>query len=145
MLIVISLSVLIVLTIFNIVIGSSFNEIQFESYDIEAVINGSDTSYTLQNLDFVFNIDSLTGAIAIIILIGLLCCLIGIRILGSGLSETSVRFLTTSIFYTGVWSLFSVLSYDLIISIEVFGLLLYITLTIIYVLGVVQKLTTNNK
>lgn len=145
MLITISLSILIVLTIFDIVIGSSFDEIQFKSYDINAIINGSDTSYTLENLDFVFNIDSLTGAIAIIIIVGLLCCLIGIRILGSGLSETSVKYLTTAIFYTGIWSLFSLLSYNFIISIKVFGLLLYISLTIIYVLGVVQKLTTNNK
>jgi len=144
MLIGISLGILIVLTIFNIVVGSSFDEIIFGTYDMDAVINGSDTSYTLDNLNIIFNINSLTGAIAIIIIVGLLCTILGIRILGSGISETSVRFLTTCVFYTGIWSLFSVLSYELIINIKVFGLLLYITLTIIFVLGVVQKLTSNN-
>jgi len=88
-----------------------------------------------------FNITLVTGAIAIIMVIGLLALGLGIRVLGSGLSETSVKTLVGGIAYTGIWMVLSVMSMPLILNIETFGTIIYVILTVGYVLGVIQKLT----
>jgi len=46
-----------------------------------------------------------------------------------------------AILYFGIWSLLSSISAPLIFGIEYFGTLIYITLTIGYVIGVIQKQT----
>lgn len=88
-----------------------------------------------------FNIDSTSGAIAIIFIIAIAGSIIGIRILGSGLAETSIRTLTIAMAYTGVWLVLSLLAIPLLFSIELFGSLIYIVLTIGYVIGVIQRIT----
>ncbi|MEJ2248194.1 MAG: hypothetical protein P8Y70_01550 [Candidatus Lokiarchaeota archaeon] len=130
MLIELSLFVIIMLTVFTVVNGGNWSS-----------VSGSGT---LGHTDtFYINTVSLSGALAIIIVIGVIVTLIGIQVLGSGLSNTSVKALTTIIAYYGIWTTFSVLAFALILSIKVFGLLIYISLTIMYTIGIINKLTTS--
>lgn len=139
MLILLSLSCLILISIFAIVVGSSIKKIGLGSIVSDAVVGGNETSYSLTNLSETFYIDEFAGAIVIIIVIISICAIIGIRIFYSGLSDVSIKMITLGITYTSIWSVFSTLSYSLIVSIEIVGALLYIVLTTMYVIGIIQK------
>ena len=139
MLILLSLGILIVIALFSIVIGGNLTTIQSQSIDINATSGGSTSNFDFTDLSQSFYIDDLVGAIVIIIIIISLSALLGLRIFSSGLSETSVRMLTLGISYVAIWSMFSVLSYELIADIQVFGFIIYIVLTLAYVLGIIQK------
>ena len=143
MLIAISLGILIVISIFAIITGSSIKEIGAESIESTGVVNDTSSSYDITNIGATFYIDEFTGALVIIIAIMIIATLIGLQILGSGLSDTSVRIISIGITYYGIWSIFSILSYELIVSIEVIGALMYILLTVVFTIGLVQKFTSS--
>ena len=143
MFIAISLSILIVITLFAVITGSSLKEIGAENIDGSGLVNGTSTDYDISNIGATFYIDEFAGAVVIIIAIMIIAIIVGLNIFGSGLSDRSVKILTTGLAYYGIWTIFSILSYDLIISIEVIGVLLYITLTIVFTIGLVQKFTSD--
>lgn len=123
---------MLVLTILSIVSGNSF--IGYSAGDsYSAVINGTTVDYTISSAGF--NIDAYAGAIGwffIIIGIGVGS---GIAVLGSGLSDVSVNLLYKAIFYAALWGILSVFPISLMFGIYLFGPLLYISLTIIYVIS----------
>ena len=86
-------------------------------------------------------IDALTGAIVILVVIATASALLGIKVLGSGLSDDSVRVLITVTIYASIWTILSLLAIPLIYAIELFGTLLYVALTIGYVIGVMDKIS----
>lgn len=139
MLIGLALSILIVIALFSVIIGGSLSSAEAEIINLNATSSSSSYNFDFSDLSQQFYIDGLVGALIIIIIVISLSAILGLRILSSGLSENSVKMLTLGITYTAIWSMFSVLSYPLIASIEVFGLMIYVILTIIYVLGIIQK------
>lgn len=145
MLIMGSLFIMLVLTVFSIVLGSGWASSPINlTVDNDAIVNGSSSSFIIEGEDLIFNIDPLTGAIAIIAVIGVIAIVAGLQILGSGLSDTSIRMGVLATVYTGIWVVLSVLALSLIFSIEVFGAIIYITLTLVYVVGVIQKMAGGN-
>lgn len=124
MLIGLSLAALLVIAMFNSFLGADFSD-----YTVEG-----DYGQTM-------GIDEVEGAIVIIIVLIALVVLVGIQVVGSGLSDTSGKAVMTLVAYISVWGIFSTLSYDLIISIEAFGTIIYLILTIMYAVGVIQQLT----
>jgi len=141
MLIEISLTILIVISLFSVITGSSLKEIGIQSLTGSGDFNETTSTFDISNINTTFYIDEFSGALVIIISIMIISTLIGLQIMGSGLSEQSVRIITIGISYFGIWTIFSVLSYQLIISIEIIGTLIYITLTIIFTIGIIQKIT----
>ncbi|QYW08120.1 hypothetical protein 15570_00023 [Lokiarchaeota virus WyrdV1] len=107
-------------------------------------LEGATSSFELPIGDFTIRIDPVAGLIVIFIVIIVIAGLLGIQVLASGLSPESIKFIMNAILYFGIWSLLSALCFNLIISIEIFGTLVYITLTIAYVIGVIQKLSGGN-
>lgn len=106
------------------------------------VLGASFTNYTLESsYGQTIGIDSITGALAIIIVLISIAVIVGIQILGSGISEQSVRTIIIIVGYASIWGFFSVLSLNLIMSIELFGWIMYVVLTIIYMIGVMNKLS----
>lgn len=137
-----SLFVLGVISLFNIFLGNSFIDYSVDnSVDTSLTVNGTTSDLVYESSDVVFSIDGITGAIVILIVIVTIASVIGIQILGSGLSDASVRVITAVLVYSGLWGVLSVLSGSLIFSIEVFGSVIYIVLTLFYVIGVVEKVT----
>ena len=104
-------------------------------------LEGTSKTFEFPIGDFIIQIDPVAGLIVIFILIIVIAALISIQILASGLSPEGVRFIMLAILYFGIWSLLSTICYNLIVSIEIFGTLIYITLTIAYVIGVIQKIS----
>ena len=144
MLITISLIAMIIISLLSIISGNSFigNTGGFDT-SATAIINGSETTLDLEGSEL-FYIDPVLGFIIMFVAIGVLAGLIGFSFLGSGLSESSVRIILWVTVYGAIWGLFSVLSMSLIVAIELYGSLIYIGLTGMYVFGVIQKLVGGN-
>ena len=124
---------LLVLSLVSIIFGNEFIGIDIKSISIKG-------EQTYASKPIFFNIDPLTIGLEIIIVIALACALLGIRFLGSGLSEQSVRLLSVSLCYTAIWAFLSLLAYPLIRTIEIFGIVLYILLTVLFTIGVIEKM-----
>ncbi len=136
-----TLLILFVLVIFNLVLGNNLlSNIYDIEIDVEAIVDGTPATYEIMGSSVSFGITELEGMIVLLIVIITIASIVGIQILGSGLSDSSVRTLTIVIFYAGLWTMLSALVFNLINTIEIFGYLIYITLTIAYVLGVFQKI-----
>jgi hypothetical protein len=141
-LILISLGVMLFLSVFSVVLGESWSDFNVDvlqdfwsevdslaEYVRPEVLSGGS-----------MGIDNLTGAITIIVIFITLGAIIGIQVLGSGLSDTSVRTITLAIVYIGVWTSLTFLAGNLIFSIEEFGTIIYVSLTLVYAVGCIQKI-----
>lgn len=140
MLIGLMLAFLLIITFLSIISGNSFIGVIVENIvDNAVIVNGTTTTLEIPIDDSVFGIDPITGGLALIVALAVVGSLICIQLLGSGLSDNGSRIIMVSVFYGGIWAILSVVSYPMIISIEIFGLLIYVSLTILYAIGVVSK------
>lgn len=137
--------VMVILDFFSIILGENLiGGTVNTAIDNTALVNGSTTTYFVAGQDILFQIDTsnlIIAGIALITTIILVASLTGITFLGSGLSTASVRVIVLATSYIGLWASMSILAFNLIKSIEVFGSLIYIGITIMYSIGVIQKLT----
>lgn len=139
MLIGLTLAIMLIITLISIIGGNSFiGTISENLVDTEAIVNGTTTTFDIVLDDVNFGLDPITGGIALIIALSVVGALIGIQFVGSGLNDSSVRIIMLAIFYGGLWAILSLLAYNLIVAIEVFGGMIYLVLTILYAVGVVQ-------
>lgn len=88
-----------------------------------------------------FQLDASTGILSLIIVIIALVSILGIRVLGSGLSDSATRTITIGTGYGGIWALFSVFAMPLMLSITAFGVFIYVSLTILFTVGIFQKIS----
>lgn len=145
MIIGLTLTILLVLTSLSFILGGVFVDVPMSiSIKGSQKLGGIPTAWELPIGDFTLRIDPIVGLIAIFIVIIIVAAILGIQILASGLSPESVKFIMNAVLYFGIWSLLSVPCFNLIISIEIFGTLIYIILTIAYVIGVIQKISGGN-
>ena len=145
MLITLSLAIIIVIVMFSLILGkdiiSTITEI---GVDNESLVDGVPITYVVENVDVIFTIDISNLVVAGIVLLSaiiLIATITGIQVLGSGLSPASVRIYILLTGFVGIWGTLSILALDLIISIQIFGSVIYITLTLMYTIGVIQKIT----
>lgn len=117
------LGVLIILGMINIFLGIDIPSVHITRLDTNIHIN----------LDL--------KSIGISILIGSLVAiaLIGFNILGSGLNDSATHLITYIIFYAGIWLLLTPLCWNLIMTYETTGILVYFVLMISYIIGVITE------
>lgn len=140
MLIGITLAIMFIITLLSVVGGNTFISILHEhTIDSSAIVNGSTTQFEIDYTEQAFGLDPITGGIALIITLAAIGAIIGLQIVGSGLSENSVKIILLSIFYGGLWAILSLLSYNLIVAIDTFGGMIYLVLTILFAIGVANK------
>ena len=141
MLITLSLLILGVLTIFSMVLGESLSGTMLKgTYDSSAIVNGSVSTMEFGDTDLLFIIDpTVLGINAFVIIIGV-AALLGIQFLASGLADESIKVIMVCILYGVVWILLSIFAMPLIISIEIFGVVIYTVLLIAYIVGVIQSI-----
>lgn len=120
----ISLGVLVGLSLFSVIMGGGWGG----------------NNLNLMGESTAFSIDPLEGAIPIIITVMLVAGLVGINIMGSGLGDTSVRWIMAGLSYGGIWLIFSGMCFGLFVEIPIFGLIIYIGLTVMYLIGVIEKM-----
>ena len=105
------------------------------------IVNGSTTTFVVENLSFTFSIDPIAGMVASLAGWVAIAVAFGIRAFGTGLSDESARIATLITIYSAIWTILSTLVIPLMFAIEVFGAVIYVVLTIAYAVGVIQKIT----
>jgi len=139
-----SLSIIIVLSLFSLVLGNDLvSGVANISIDNEALVDGVSSTFVVVGQDIIFSIDTTTliiSGISLIITIIAVAGILGISVLGSGLNPQSTRVIILITAYVGIWLTLSILAFNLIYSIEIFGSIIYITITLAYSIGVIKKL-----
>jgi len=75
--------------------------------------------------------------ISVIVSVALaLCMVVGVKVLGSGVSGSVIPIIFMVTILTGVFSILSGLSYSLITSIPIIGFPIYFSLIIMYIVGI---------
>lgn len=110
----------------------------------EQILNGTTSTMEQQGSTAIFDVNMTGGLIALIVVLVVVGAVAGIRVLGSGLSTYSVALIHKSAVYYGLWGVFSGLSYVAFASLPIFGLFLWVGLTLIYSLGFFQTLNGSN-
>lgn len=113
-----------------------------DSYGSTITENGTSSSVETESVTAVFNINMVSGVIALIIGLVAIGVVAGIRVLGSGLSEHSVKLIYNSSVYYGMWGIFSALAFPVFTEIPLMGLFFWLGLTLVYTLGFFE--TTHN-
>jgi len=140
-LILICLAIMGVLMFLSIVSGNVFTGVATDvNVNSNAIVNGSLTQFEITNTNVVFAINDVEGFILMIIVIGTVITVLSLTVVGTGLSDSGVSTMRAVLIYTGLWLALTVFTYDLIVSIEIFGTLIYVGLTLVYCIGVFQKM-----
>jgi len=137
MLIMLALVPLIVLTFLSVIFGNEF----MMTPSPETIEEEKTIWLVMEKLAGDLAILSVGGTFAIIVIITGLVIVIGIQVLGSGLSDTTVKVLTIITSYTTLWIVLTLLSMPLLDGIEYFGTFIYTILTLIYVIGMIEKIS----
>ena len=140
----ITLAIMVMLTLLSIVFGSDFASVFISTkYEAESIVDGVRSVVVGGNEtgNVVFGMNELEGAIPILGVMLVIVLLLGITVVATGLSGETVKIAVYLTFYIGLWVLLSSFSESLIRSIDIFGALIYITLTIGYTIGVIQNLS----
>jgi hypothetical protein len=141
MLVGLTLLILGVITIFSIVLGSNLAGTSIDNtITSDLIVNGTTTTLEFTGDDVIFAIDPTIATIGIFVVIGIIAGVMGIQVLGSGLSPESIRVILALILYGGVWGLLSLLALPLISAIEGFGVIIYMVLLLGYIVGVIQNI-----
>lgn len=144
MIIGICLGILILISFISVIFGNSFIGLQSSiGIDSTAIVDGESSTFIIENIPYTLNIDSLTGLLVILTILITLSAILGFNLLGSGLNSTSTHIITVLTAYISLWTIFSLLSFSLIVSIDTFGGLLYIGLTVGYAYGVIQNIVSS--
>ena len=138
MIIGVSLGILVIITIFSIILGGS--DVISASFESKwASVQSIGTIVQQKFTDITFELDELDGLFVVLGVLIAFVLLLGITVLASGLSQATIKMIAVMTAYGGIWLVLTSLAIDLIKSIEIFGSLIYISLTIAYVVGIVQK------
>ncbi|MGM0496043.1 MAG: hypothetical protein ACQERX_05225 [Bacillota bacterium] len=97
-------------------------------------------SFQAEGQTFTFNIAAFSDSITWFSVIMGAAGIVGIQIFGSGLSDESTEIIMSIIVYATLWSFVVSLSFPLIAQIPVLGASISIILTLIYVIGVMDKI-----
>ncbi len=90
-----------------------------------------------------FDLSGAQGALVVITAAIALGIASGVSILGSGLSDGARKLIFLACAYFGIWGIFSALALKIINSMDLFGPILWIILTIMYAVGFTQSANTN--
>lgn len=107
----------------------------------QLIQNKTLTEISTSSTNAIFDINMTGGFIALIVTLIVVGVLAGIQVLGSGLSDSSVKLIYSSTVWFGLWGVFSGLTFVLFVSLQIAGLIMWFGLTLIYALGFFDKTT----
>ena len=145
MIIGVSLLIILMLIFLSLILGQDFLA-SFVSVgtDTEAIVDGISSTFVIEAENVLFYIDTSTlivAGISLLTTLIIVATFTGIQVLGSGLSPSSVRTIILVTTYIGIWTALSVLAFNLINSIPIFGYVIYIGITVGYAIGVIEKIS----
>ena len=128
------------MVIFSLITGNSMiGTPVYEVISTELIDNGTSTVLDFSVVNGVFGVSELSAGLAMVTVIVGIAVGFSAQVLGTGLSEGGTRAIVYSAFYVSLWIILSLLAEPLIRSIEVFGALIYMLLTVTYVVGVIKS------
>ena len=135
---------LFVLTIFMI-FSMLFTMSNVNDYSGTLPINGSQTingsiSTVDQSLQYSFGISLTQGFVAFIITIIGIGIGAGIKVVGTGLDSVTVMLIIKGTFYLSLWGIMSAFAYTLITAIWLVGAVIYLVLTLLYIIGFIETI-----
>ena len=136
------LTFLIILTLLSSLFTDSSNVVAlFNEIDTNSIINGSTTTLELTNTANSFNFDPLLVAITWIVVLTILAGVIGFNVVGSGLNASSSKIIVVGTAWSTAFIFFGITAYPLIIIIPLsWGELMYVSLTVMYAIGVFKQI-----
>lgn len=141
----ITLLIIIVIIFFSLVLGQDFvSTFSNIGIDQETIVDGISSTFITEVEQVFFYIDTsslITSGIALLGTVIAVALITGVSVLGSGLNPQSARIVIILTAYFGLWTTLSILAFNLINSIQVFGYIIYIGLTIGYSIGVIQRIS----
>lgn len=122
---------------FGVVVGYPLYYDNGASYRVKY----EDLGKTLQGSLGGIDIGSSIGFLALVIGVMALAAIVGLRVLGSGISEESVSAILKGGAFLAIWAVFSVLALDLItVAGDLFLPIVYFVLTAVYTLGIINQI-----
>jgi hypothetical protein len=115
------------ITVFSMIFGNAV--------DAEGVV--------IEGTTWSANLGGAELGIATLIALTAVAIAVGVTILGSGLSDVTVKTIILITAYVGIWGVLITLSLPLILEIETFGAIIDVVLTIFYVIGVFQAMASS--
>lgn len=102
------------------------------------LINGTDTSMTIGENNLILGISLTDGIMLTGIALGALMTVVGISVLGSNLSEYAQKGIINLALFGAFWVVFSVLTYQLVSDLAIFGWFIFFIISLIHFLGIFQ-------
>lgn len=87
-----------------------------------------------------FNMGTSLGVIGLCVAVIALATIAGVKIVGSGIGEFSVRTIVIATAFISLWALFSLMSMNMITQIPIFGVGFYFFITIMYAIGMFTEI-----
>jgi len=145
-LIMIPLTFIIILAIFSFTAGFEVSEMVYtegEDGTYTANISGVNQTVVLPEKQIKFDAWLATGIMALLAGALVIGGAAGIRALGSGLSDTTQQMIFQAAIYLGLWASFSIMAsiYLMDSDLNNMGLMLWIFLTVLYVIGFSQEIS----
>lgn len=143
------MAIIITLFLFGLFYNGETFDTEMESAYSSQSINGTfledgvEKSLSTNESEYEFAINETQGILAIIIAVSVIGSIIGIRVLGSGLSEMTIKILYNTIFFYGVWALFSVFGLEYLLLFPAGGWIIYFILTATLSFGIVKQINGN--
>lgn len=128
------------------IMATGTSQIGTGSYSGSQILNGATSSFSTGTKYGTFSSGATNGILAVIIAMIAVGVVIGIRVLGSGISDTSVMIIYKSVTFYAIWGICSVyavngLNNDGLSSLPLgFGNILFFLLTLVFSLGVLQNI-----
>jgi hypothetical protein len=138
------LTVLVVFMMFS-VLGASIVDMSapITIPEVNSTSHHDDSLYIpIANSEYNFKISAIQGAILMITTIIAIGAVVGIRVLGTGVSSITVEIVTKGTFYFALWGILSAFAQPLISQIYLLGSIIYIILSLMYVIGFVQSINS---
>lgn len=126
---------LLILSIISVLFGKELTGLDIKYYVYDAVDQDIDSKTIKFNI-----LDDVKEGLSILISLIVVVGLLGINILGSGLTGEATKIMSTLILYIGIWCILTILSWDFIFANDIIGFLIYIFFAIFYVIGVANML-----
>jgi hypothetical protein len=141
------LTVMVVFMVFS-VLGASIVDMNAPVTipEVNSTSHHDDSLYIpIANSDYNFKISAIQGAILMITTILAISAVVGVRVLGTGESNITVEIVTKGTFYFALWGMLSAFAQPLISQIYVLGSIIYVILTLMYVVGFVQSINSGGQ
>lgn len=108
-----------------------------EEWDIFNTPNGVNS---IAYADTSFSVNDSLGLIVLVGAVMALATIAGVRVMGSGVSDTSVSTLVIGSALITLWLVFSIMAMPLITQIPLFGNLFYFGITLLYTVGIISRI-----